>query len=66
MVLSTGALLINAFDVRERGKAMGMYSGVSMVFLALGPLVGGVLTISHKARATTPRSAAPTSGEPGP
>jgi EmrB/QacA subfamily drug resistance transporter len=44
MVPSTGALLINAFDVRERGKAMGIYSGVSMVFLALGPLVGGLLT----------------------
>ena len=44
MVPSTGALIINAFDVRERGKAMGIYTGVSMVFLALGPLVGGLLT----------------------
>ena len=44
MIPSTGALIINAFDVRERGKAMGIYTGVSMVFLALGPLVGGVLT----------------------
>jgi len=44
MVPSTGALIINTFDVRERGKAMGIYSGVSMVFLALGPLVGGLLT----------------------
>jgi MFS family permease len=30
--------------VRERGKAMGIYSGISIVFLALGPLVGGLLT----------------------
>jgi EmrB/QacA subfamily drug resistance transporter len=44
MVPSTGAVLINTFDVRERGKAMGIYSGVSMVFLALGPLLGGLLT----------------------
>jgi EmrB/QacA subfamily drug resistance transporter len=44
MVPSTGALLINAFPPAERGKAMGIYSGVSMVFLALGPLVGGLLT----------------------
>src|ERR1700754_2436771 len=44
MVPSTGALLINAFDLRERGKAMGLYSRVSMIFLALGPLVGGLLT----------------------
>jgi EmrB/QacA subfamily drug resistance transporter len=44
MVPSTGALIINAFGRNERGKAMGIYSGVSMVFLALGPLVGGLLT----------------------
>lgn len=44
MVPSTGAVIVNTFDVRERGKAMGIYSGISMVFLALGPLVGGLLT----------------------
>jgi EmrB/QacA subfamily drug resistance transporter len=44
MVPSTGALIINTFSPQERGKAMGIYSGVSMVFLALGPLVGGLLT----------------------
>jgi EmrB/QacA subfamily drug resistance transporter len=44
MIPSTGSLLMNAFGVRERGKAMGIYSGVSMIFLALGPLVGGLLT----------------------
>ncbi len=44
MVPSTGSLIINAFGVRERGKAMGIYTGISMVFLALGPLVGGLLT----------------------
>lgn len=44
LVPSTGALIVTTFDPRERGKAMGIYSGVSMVFLALGPLVGGLLT----------------------
>ncbi len=51
MVPSTGAVIVNTFDVRERGKAMGIYSGVSMVFLALGPLVGGLLTQSVSWRA---------------
>jgi EmrB/QacA subfamily drug resistance transporter len=44
MTPSTGAVIVNTFDIRERGKAMGLYSGISMVFLALGPLVGGLLT----------------------
>jgi EmrB/QacA subfamily drug resistance transporter len=44
MVPSTGALIMNAFGRSERGKAMGLYSGISMIFLALGPLVGGLLT----------------------
>jgi EmrB/QacA subfamily drug resistance transporter len=44
LVPSTGALIVNTFSPQERGKAMGIYSGVSMVFLALGPLVGGLLT----------------------
>jgi EmrB/QacA subfamily drug resistance transporter len=44
MVPSTGAVIVSTFGPRERGKAMGIYSGVSMVFLALGPLVGGLLT----------------------
>src|ERR1700759_3802532 len=51
MVPSTGALIVNTFDESERGKAMGIYSGVSMVFLALGPLVGGLLTQSVSWRA---------------
>src|SRR6201992_515785 len=46
MTPSTGAVIVNTFDVRERGKAMGIYTGLSMVCLALGPLVGGLLTQS--------------------
>ncbi len=44
MLPATGAIVVNAFDPGERGKAMGIYAGTSMVFLALGPLVGGLLT----------------------
>src|SRR5262249_8427736 len=36
--------VLNAFAPTERGKAMGIYAGVSMIFLALGPLLGGFLT----------------------
>jgi EmrB/QacA subfamily drug resistance transporter len=51
MTPSTGSVIVNTFDIRERGKAMGIYSGISMVFLALGPLVGGLLTQSVSWRA---------------
>jgi EmrB/QacA subfamily drug resistance transporter len=51
MTPSTGAVIVNTFDIRERGKAMGIYTGLSMVFLALGPLVGGLLTQSVSWRA---------------
>ncbi|MDA0184031.1 MFS transporter [Solirubrobacter phytolaccae] len=44
MVPATGAILTNTFAPSERGRAMGIYSGSTMVFLALGPLVGGLLT----------------------
>ena len=44
MIPATGSIVINAFAPRERGRAMGIYAGTSMVFLALGPLVGGLLT----------------------
>jgi EmrB/QacA subfamily drug resistance transporter len=44
MIPSSQAIVVNTFDVSERGRAMGIYAGISMVFLALGPLVGGVLT----------------------
>jgi EmrB/QacA subfamily drug resistance transporter len=44
MTPATGAIVTNAFRPSERGRAMGIYAGISMVFLALGPLVGGVLT----------------------
>ncbi len=44
MIPPTMAIVINAFPVKERGTAMGIYAGISMVFLALGPMVGGLFT----------------------
>jgi MFS family permease len=44
MVPATGSQVLNFFAPDERGRATGIYSGVSMIFLALGPLIGGVLT----------------------
>src|SRR5262245_7757586 len=44
MAPASSAIVIGAFAPKERGRAMGIYSGVSMIFLALGPLIGGTLT----------------------
>lgn len=44
MVPASMAIVTNAFGPEERGRAMGIYAGISMIFLALGPLIGGVLT----------------------
>jgi MFS family permease len=44
MVPTSGATLISAFPVQERGRAMAAYAGISHIFLAAGPLIGGALT----------------------
>jgi EmrB/QacA subfamily drug resistance transporter len=46
MIPPTATIVVNTFGVDERGKAMGIYAGISMIFLSLGPLIGGVLTES--------------------
>src|SRR5262245_25283559 len=44
MAPASSAIVVSMFGPSERGRAMGIFSGVSMIFLALGPLIGGVLT----------------------
>jgi MFS family permease len=41
---SSSAIVINAFDDRERGKAMAIYASTGVVFMGLGPAIGGFLT----------------------
>jgi EmrB/QacA subfamily drug resistance transporter len=44
MIPASQSIVSNAFPASERGRAIGIYAGISMVFLALGPMVGGLLT----------------------
>ncbi len=41
---ATSTSVFNIFPANERGKAIGLYIGISALFLSLGPLVGGLLT----------------------
>ncbi len=44
MMPATSAIMVGTFPLQQRGRAMAMYAGISQVFLALGPLLGGLLT----------------------
>ena len=44
MMPTTGAILIETFPPGVRGKALGINSAISSVFLILGPLIGGFFT----------------------
>jgi len=46
MMPVSAAIVIGAFGLKERGRAMAAYAGISQVFLAVGPLLGGALTES--------------------
>lgn len=41
---TTGALLISTFPEGERARAIGINTGISAIFLILGPALGGFLT----------------------
>ncbi len=41
---ASASLVVDSFAPGERGKAMAVYAGIPMVFLAAGPPIGGALT----------------------
>ncbi|GAA1850125.1 MFS transporter [Pseudonocardia ailaonensis] len=44
MMPVSATIVLAAFGESERGRVMAIYAGLSQVFLALGPLLGGLLT----------------------
>lgn len=44
LIPSSSAIIFNSFPPHQRGKAMGLYVSIGSIFLALGPIIGGVLT----------------------
>lgn len=41
---ATAAIIVDTFPEGERGRAIGIYTSVGSVFLAIGPFIGGLFT----------------------
>ncbi len=44
MLPASGTIVLSSFPPSASGRAMAVYAGISQLFLAVGPLLGGVLT----------------------
>ncbi len=44
LIPNSTVITLNAFELHERGKAMGMSIGFASIFLATGPFLGGLFT----------------------
>ncbi|WLP91275.1 MFS transporter [Gordonia sp. NB41Y] len=44
MMPVSAKIVMDALPISGRGRAMAVYAGVSQIFLAIGPLIGGALT----------------------
>ena len=44
MMTTSAPIVIEAFSLRERGRAMAVYSTIPITFVSFGPLIGGALT----------------------
>ena len=42
------ALIASAYQGRDRGTAFGIWGATTGAAVAVGPLVGGVLTVQHR------------------
>ena len=73
MTPASATIVTNAFPAATRGRAMAVYAGISQVFLAVGPLIGGGAdrgrVLAHGVLAQRPgrpgRSRAGARGPPG-
>lgn len=44
LIPSSSAIIFNSFPHHQRGKALGLYVSIGSIFLAIGPLIGGIFT----------------------
>lgn len=44
LIPSSSAIIYNSFPPQQRGKALGLYVSIGAIFLAAGPMIGGLFT----------------------